>query len=124
MSVSVRVCVCVSVCVECMCRIGTISPMPPSGAYHSNNLPEQMDQVAVENAKKSFLQSWSEYIETTKKSTEIYERQVHLTVRACVRQPDCEILLVCKNPCRGLLARCCRAYIQCIWYIRTYAIYV
>lgn len=37
-----------------------------------------MDQVAVENAKKSFLQSWSEYIETIKKSTEIYERQMHL----------------------------------------------
>jgi hypothetical protein len=37
-----------------------------------------MDQVAVENAKKSFLQSWSEYIETIKKSTEIYERQAHL----------------------------------------------
>jgi len=52
--------------------------MPPSGAYNSNNLPEQMDQVAVENAKKSFLQSWSEYIETIKKSTEIYERQMHL----------------------------------------------
>jgi len=59
-------------------RIGTISPMPPSGAYNSNNLPEQMDQVAVEKSKKSFLQSWSEYIETIKKSTEIYERQMHL----------------------------------------------
>ena len=58
-------------------RIGTISPMPPSGAF-SNNVPEQMDQVAVENAKKTFLQSWSEYIETIKKSTEIYERQMHL----------------------------------------------
>ena len=49
-------------------RIGTISPMPPSGAY-SGNLPEQMDHAAVENSKKMFLQSWSEYIETIKKST-------------------------------------------------------
>ena len=37
-------------------RIGTISPMPPSGAY-SGNLPEQMDHAAVENSKKMFLQS-------------------------------------------------------------------
>lgn len=31
---------------ECFCRIGTISPMPPSGAYNSGRLPEQVKFVS------------------------------------------------------------------------------
>ena len=45
---------------------GVQSQYPSAAADH--------EQTAVEVSKKSFLQAWSDYIETVKKNTEISER--------------------------------------------------